>query len=309
MSNYHIPVLRDKTLSLLRPNQGGVFIDGTLGGGGHTAALAQALGTSGRVIALDRDADALSEAQRRFAAEKIENVSVRRATFADFPAVLRSLGVHSIAGILLDIGVSSHQFDAPRRGFTYRSSAPLDMRMDATQPLDAKTVLQSYTPERLEKVFREYGEVRNPGRMAKHICGYRETHALETTADFVALLNKEYGNISNKALSKVFQAIRIEVNDELGQLETVLENACDWLSPGGRIAVISYHSLEDRIVKNFFRAAAQNCICPQDIPLCQCGGNRARLRVITRKPVVPTPGEIADNVRARSAKLRVAERL
>ncbi|ERP31204.1 16S rRNA (cytosine(1402)-N(4))-methyltransferase RsmH [Chitinivibrio alkaliphilus] len=304
MSRYHTPVLLPECLELLDVASGGVFLDGTLGGGGHSLAMARAMGSEGMVIGIDRDEDALAEVSRRLKEEQIESVHLDKRCFKDFPETLHSLQISSVSGILLDLGVSSHQFDAGPRGFSYRMDAPLDMRMDRSSPLSAETVLSEYSQKQLGTILREYGEVRGAAKMADCICRYRKTMPVHTTGEFVSLLEQEYPRISPKALSKIFQALRIEVNDELAELRQVLEHSLHYLSPGGRIAVISYHSLEDRIVKNFIRSAEKSCHCPAHVPVCTCGGNNARMRALTRKPVVASSEEIARNSRARSAKLR-----
>ncbi|MGM0462756.1 MAG: 16S rRNA (cytosine(1402)-N(4))-methyltransferase RsmH [Fibrobacterota bacterium] len=308
-SNYHVPVLLEQTLEKLRVQDGGVFLDGTLGGAGHSIAMAKLVRDTGRVIGLDRDVDALLEARKRSEDEGVENLYIRQGSFGEMESVLHSLNVSSLQGILLDIGVSSHQIDEPDRGFSYRFDGVLDMRMNREQELSARTVLTEYEESRLEVVLREYGEVHGAAKMASGICRYRKTMNLVTTRDLVALLEKIYGSVSNKALSKIFQAVRIEVNDELGQLSAALQKGVDFLAPGGRIAVIAYHSLEDRMVKNYMRSASRNCICPSELPVCSCGGNRAILKSITKKPVIPAHEEIRRNPRARSARLRVAERI
>lgn len=308
MSEYHIPVLLDACLETLNVHSGGVFLDCTMGGGGHSSAMAKLVGSTGLVIGVDRDQDAIDEvlAHRSDVTASLQPVKVN---FGNFPYAMDKCGVSELDGILMDIGVSSHQFDAAERGFSYRFDAPLDMRMDRASGRSAADILNEESQDEIQRILRDYGEVRNSYRMATHICKARKKKLIETTGDFVSLLNEEYGDLKNSVLSKVFQAFRIEVNGELTELESALNHSLHTLKIGGRVAVISYHSLEDRIVKNFFREKSVDCICPSELPLCQCGGNNALLKVVTRKPILATDEEIGMNVRARSAKLRVAERI
>lgn len=308
MSEYHIPVLLDACLETLKVMPGGVFLDCTMGGGGHSSAMARIVGASGMVIGVDRDQDAINEvlANRDESTSSLHPVKVN---FGNFPYAMEQCGVAALDGILMDIGVSSHQFDAAERGFSYRFNAPLDMRMDRAGGRSAADILNEESQDEIQRILRDYGEVRNSYRMATHICKARKNKVIETTGDLVSLLNEEYGDLKNSVLSKVFQAFRIEVNGELDELESALNHSLKTLKIGGRVAVISYHSLEDRIVKSFFRRKSTACICPPELPMCQCGGDNAQLKVITRKPILATDEEISQNVRARSAKLRVAERI
>lgn len=308
MSEYHVPVLLDACLETLNVSPGGVFLDCTMGGGGHSSAMARLVGGEGLVIGVDRDQDAIDEvaANRDESTSSLHPVKVN---FGNFPFAMEQCGVTELDGILMDIGVSSHQFDAAERGFSYRYDAPLDMRMDRASGRSAADIINEDSPEEIQRILRDYGEVRNSYRMANHICKARKNRLVETTGDFVSLLNDEYGDLKNSVLSKVFQAFRIEVNGELDELESALAHSLDCLRVGGRVAVISYHSLEDRIVKNFFREKSLDCVCPPEFPLCQCGGKNAQLKIVTRKPILAKSDEVAQNVRARSAKLRVAERI
>jgi len=307
MSEYHVPVMLQECMDGMNVREGGVFLDLTMGGGGHFLHTASLVGETGTVIGIDRDIDAINEVARK--AEGLAcRVIIERTPFSGFPSALEEHGITGVDGILMDLGVSSHQFDDGARGFSYRADAKLDMRMDNRNTLTAEKIINEYSNEDLIRVLRDYGEVRNPQRMSKLICEKRDESAIVTTGQFVDILNKEYGNLKNGVLSKVFQAFRIEVNGELDELNTALEESVKWLNPGGRLAIMSYHSLEDRIVKQFYREKSVSCVCPPALPQCVCG-TIPTLKVITRKPIVSGRDELEVNVRARSAKLRVAERL
>ncbi len=307
MSDYHVPVMLEECMTGLNMREGATFLDCTMGGGGHFLHMAGCVGATGTVIGVDRDADAIAEVTEK-ASKYDANVIIERTPFSGFPAVFEKHQISNIDGVLMDLGVSSHQFDDGGRGFSYRADAPLDMRMDNRSALTAAVIVNEYDEERITQILRDYGEVKNPKRMSKLLCEKRDENEIVTTGQFVDILNEEYGNLKNGVLSKVFQAFRIEVNGELDELKSALESAVKWLKPGGRIAIMSYHSLEDRIVKQFYREKSIDCICPPEIIQCQCN-TIPELKVITRKPVVSGKDELEVNVRARSAKLRVAERL
>ncbi len=307
MSDYHIPVMLEECMDGLNMREGATFLDCTMGGGGHFLHMATRVGAAGTVVGVDRDADAINEVSVK-TSEYEANVIIERTPFSGFPSVLEKHNTGKIDGVLMDLGVSSHQFDEGGRGFSYRADAPLDMRMDNRSALTAAVIVNEYDEDEITRILREYGEVKNPKRMSKLLCEKREEKEISTTGEFVDILNEEYGNLKNGVLSKVFQAFRIAVNGELDELISALESAVEWLKPGGRIVIMSYHSLEDRIVKQFFRDKSVSCVCPPELLQCSCG-TVPTLKVITRKPVVATDEELELNVRSRSAKLRVAERV
>jgi 16S rRNA (cytosine1402-N4)-methyltransferase len=307
----HVSVLAGEVLELLAPRPGGIYLDGTLGGGGHARLLLEASAPDGRLIGLDRDPAALLAA-----AAQLEPFAARltlcRGSFADLDKHLAGLGIDRVDGILLDLGVSSHQLDTPERGFSFRDDGPLDMRMDPAQPLTAAGLLASAGAEELKRIFREYGEERWAGRIAREIVRVRSEAPLATTRQLAELVCRAVpgGYVPQRIhpATRVFQALRIAVNDELGALQRGLAAALRSLRPGGRLAVISFHSLEDRMVKQGFRAAAVTCTCPPRLPLCVCG-HRAAVKILTPRGVRPDAAEIIANPRARSAVLRGVERL
>ncbi|HEY3414696.1 MAG TPA: 16S rRNA (cytosine(1402)-N(4))-methyltransferase RsmH [Armatimonadota bacterium] len=309
VQGYHIPVLLAQCLDLLSIKPDGVYLDATLGGGGHARAILDRLGPGGRLIGVDRDADALECAKgwRDPYGDKFEAI---RASFAGLRQALGDPQEPFLDGVLFDLGVSSHQLDVAGRGFSFRAGGPLDMRMDARDAMTAEDIVRTWDADEIKDALRKYGEERYAGRIASAIV--RERDRIKTTADLAAVVKRAVpGQGASERIhpaTRTFQAFRILINDEMEALEQGLEQAVSLLRPGGRIVVISYHSLEDRIVKNAFREWSKGCICPPRMPLCRCG-HTATVKILTRKPVVPTDEEIRENPRARSAKARGAERL
>ena len=310
MEFQHTSVLLNETIDALRIRPDGIYADGTLGGGGHSYEICRRLSVGGRLIGFDRDAAAVEAAGKRLG-EFGERVTIIRDNYSEMAARITQLGIPSVDGILLDLGVSSYQLDDAERGFTYREDAPLDMRMDRRQELTAREVVNTWDITELTRILREYGEERFAGRIASRIGRERETHPIETTGELTRIVKEAIPAKARAAgrhpARRTFQAIRIEVNGELDVLRESLGGMIDLLSPGGRICVITFHSLEDRIVKDAFRKAEQPCICPPEFPVCVCG-RKPKGRVITRRPVIPGEEEMERNPRSKSAKLRVFER-
>lgn len=307
-SPYHTPVLLHEVLSLLLTDKGGVYVDGTLGGGGHALAILERLSPTGRLIGLDVDEDAIAAASRtlgKFGAQ----AELRQDNFCDLKKTLVGLRLETVTGVLLDLGVSSYQLDEPSKGFSFRGNETLDMRMDRRTPLDALRVVNEYDEQRLSEVLWKYGEERHSRRIAKGIARRRAKSTIQTTGDLTTILQEIVGErFLTKTLARVFQAIRIEVNNELENLKDALRDAMDVLQPQGRLVVISYHSLEDRIVKEAFRSAAATSL-PSGHKLLPDTILTPRMKVLTRKPVEASDAEVRQNPRARSAKLRAAEKL
>jgi 16S rRNA (cytosine1402-N4)-methyltransferase len=305
----HRPVLAGTVVDLLLPPlaRGGTFVDATLGRAGHALRVLDAAPAT-RLVGIDRDPDAL-EASRSVLSAHARRVTLVRDDFQDLTAVLERLGIAKVRGVLLDLGVSSPQLDAAHRGFGYRSDGPLDMRMDPGQRLSAHDVVNGYEEKDLARVISRYGEERFASRIARAIVRRRPIERTgelaEVVRDAIPAATRRTGGHPAK---RTFQAIRIEVNGEITRLERVLPQTVDVLDPGGRVVVISYHSLEDRVVKRFFNDRARGCVCPPDFPVCTCGAE-ATVKVLNRRPIVPTEDEKTQNPRARSAKLRAAERL
>jgi 16S rRNA (cytosine1402-N4)-methyltransferase len=307
----HVSVMPGEVLELLAPRPGGIYLDGTLGGGGHARLILEASSPDGRLVGLDRDPAALAAAAARLA-DFGERVTLCRGSFAGLDEQLAGLGIDLVDGILLDLGVSSHQLDTPERGFSFRENGPLDMRMDPAQPESAADLLASHDAEELKRIFREYGEERWAGRIAREIVRSRAETPLHTTRQLAELVCRSVpgGHVPQRIhpATRVFQALRIAVNGELTALATGLTAALSHLRPGGRLAVISFHSLEDRLVKQQFRAAASACSCPPRLPVCVCGRKPA-VKILTSRGVRPGEAEIVANPRARSAVLRAIEKL
>ena len=305
----HLPVMPKEALEGLNVRPGGIYVDATLGGGGHTSGILEKLG-DGILIAFDLDENALKNARARFPGES--RLRLVNDNFKNMPYVLDEMGIGAIDGVIFDLGISSPQIDDPKRGFSYMHDAALDMRMDTNQSLDAYKVVNEYSMDELIKIFREYGEERAAYSIAKDIVDSRRIKPIETTFELVKIIKRHYpknpAHRSGHPAKRVFQALRIEVNGELTGLAEAVESAALRLKKGGRIAVITFHSLEDRIVKNVFKELEKDCICPPNIPVCVCG-KRKEIEILTKKPLVAGEDELASNPRAASAKLRIAERV
>jgi 16S rRNA (cytosine1402-N4)-methyltransferase len=304
----HEPVLRERVGEYLLPSldQGGTVVDATLGRGGHALAILEAA-PAARLIGIDRDPEALDASRANLAAYS-DRIVLVRDDFKNLATVLERLGIETVRGVLLDLGVSSPQLDEAHRGFSFRHDGPLDMRMDPSQRFSASDVVNGYTESDLERVIRTLGEERFARRVARAIIAARPIQGTARLADIVKeAIPAATRRTGGHPARRTFQALRLEVNGELPALESVLPQAVEALEPGGRLAVLSYHSLEDRRVKQAFRADARGCVCPPDFPICVCGA-KARLRLVTRKSVTPSAEEIERNPRAKSARLRVAER-
>ena len=305
----HKPVLLHETIDSLRVKPDGIYVDGTLGGGGHAYELCSRLGPQGRLIGIDQDEDAIAAATERLAPYQ-DQVTVVRSNYEQMDEVLDQLGIGKVDGIYLDLGVSSFQFDTAERGFSYREDAPLDMRMDRRQELTAADVVGSYEEEELVRIIRDYGEEKFARQIARQIVRHRQEAPITTTGELAEII-KEAIPLKMRAVGghparRTFQALRIEVNRELEVLEESIDRMIGRLKPGGRLSIITFHSLEDRIVKTRFRENENPCICPPDFPVCMCG-RKSKGKIITRRPVVPTAEEIEENKRCRSAKLRTFE--
>ncbi|WP_422444208.1 16S rRNA (cytosine(1402)-N(4))-methyltransferase RsmH [Thermoanaerobacterium sp. DL9XJH110] len=311
MAYYHESVLLNESIDILAPKPGGVYIDATLGGGGHFKKILEKIGNSGLVIGIDQDEDAILNAYKQFS-DHAGNVKFVHDNFKNLNNIIKDLGIEGIDGIIFDLGVSSHQLDEESRGFSYMKDAPLDMRMDRRLTTTAKDVINQMPQKELKKIIREYGEEPWAGRIAEFICERRKKEIIETTGQLVEIIKDAIPARARRKgphpARRTFQALRIYVNDELNLLRSSIIDAAGLLNPGGRICVITFHSLEDRIVKNTFKELATDCICPKDVPICTCN-KRKVLKILTSKPVYPSKEEIQKNLRARSAKLRAAEKL
>lgn len=306
---YHKPVLLKEVVQQLQPRSGGLYVDCTVGGGGHAAEILRACAPDGQLIGLDWDEEAMTASRERLS-EFGARVQLVRANFTEMERVLMSLGATTVDGMLFDLGVSSRQFDEPSRGFSFQREGPLDMRMSRQLAATARDVLRAASLEELAGIFHKYGEERRARAIAREIVREREHTPLETTQQLARLVERVLGPKRGQThpATRVFQALRIHVNTELENLRFGLEAATQFLKSGARVGVISFHSLEDRIVKRFFVEMSTGCVCPPEFPACVCH-RKKQLRVITRKPIAPAEAEIHANPRARSAKLRVAEKL
>ena len=311
MAFVHKSVLLQETIDALQVKPDGVYVDGTLGGGGHSYEICRRLGPLGRLVGIDQDEAAILAAGERLRAFG-EQVTLVRDNYVNFAEVLNRLGVGEVDGILLDIGVSSYQIDTASRGFSYKEDGPLDMRMDTRSHLTAGDIVNGYEERELFHVIRDYGEDPFAKNIAKHIVKAREQSPIETTGRLSEIIRQavpaRVRNAGGHPAKRTFQALRIECNRELAVLEASLDEMIARLKPNGRLAVITFHSLEDRIVKNKFRENENPCVCPPDFPVCVCG-RKSRGRVITRKPVIPTKEEYEENKRAKSSKLRIFEHI
>ena len=308
MEFHHISVLLNECIDNLNIRPDGVYVDGTMGGGGHSLEIAKRL-TTGRLICIDQDPNAHEAAGKRLAEYK-DRITFVRDNFGNIANILDSLGIEKIDGMLLDIGVSSHQLDEAERGFSYQQDAPLDMRMNPDRPFSAYDVVNGYDEDELDRVIFAYGEERWARRIAQFIVKEREAKPIETTGELVDIIKKAVPKGARKdgphPAKRTFQAIRIEVNGELEVLQRAIDDVAARLAVGGRLCIITFHSLEDRIVKEAFRKQENPCICPPQFPVCVCG-KKPLGRVITRKPILPSKEELEENPRSRSAKLRVLE--
>jgi 16S rRNA (cytosine1402-N4)-methyltransferase len=308
----HVSVLLDECMKALSPERGGIFVDCTAGGGGHSSAIAEALPEGSRLICLDQDDEAIATCRERLSQYGGKCI-VYKSNFSDISAVLDDLGIERIDGALWDLGVSSHQLDDPSRGFSYMNDAPLDMRMDSSGAMSAHDVVNGYDERELFRVISEYGEEKFASRIAKNIVSYRENKEIETTLELADIIKNSIPVAARKKeaqhpAKRTFQAIRIEVNAELAVIKPSIEAAISRMAPGGRAAVITFHSGEDRIVKQTFAHLADPCECPRDFPVCVCG-KKPQIKLLYKKPVLPSEEELRENPRSRSAKLRAAEKI
>lgn len=312
MAAFHQPVLLEEALALLNCHSGGIYVDGTVGGGGHARAILERTSPDGLIVGIDRDGEALQEASRVLAPFG-NRVFLVNGSFADLRDILAIRGIGPVQGILLDLGVSSHQLDTPERGFSFSLEGPLDMRMDPSSGPSARDLIRNAREDELARIFRDFGEERFARRIARAIVERRRREPIDATVDLAALIARVVPGGAREErrihpATRVFQALRIAVNRELDHLERGLREGIEALAPGGRMAVISFHSLEDRLVKETFRSWEKTCTCPPGVPVCTCRVE-AKARVLTRKPLRPRPEEAESNPRARSARLRAAARI
>lgn len=311
MEFVHKPVLLNECIENLNIKPDGIYLDGTLGGAGHSLEISKLLNEKGTLIGIDRDVTAINVSSSRLS-NVAPTVNLVNDNYKNIKDVLFNLGIKGVDGILLDLGVSSYQLDTPERGFSYRYDAPLDMRMNTNDKLTAKDVVNQYTKEELIRIFRDYGEEKWAVRIADFIINKRKEKPIETTFELTDVIKSAIPAGARAdgghPAKRVFQAIRIEVNGEIESLKNAIVDAIDSLNPKGRICIISFHSLEDRIVKEVFNDAAKGCVCPPDFPKCVCNKKKV-VNILSKKPIISTEDELADNLRAHSAKLRVAEKI
>ena len=304
----HISVLLNQCINGLNIKEDGIYVDGTLGGAGHSSEILKKLSSNGTLIGIDRDEEALSVVKERL--KEYKNVIYVHGNHDDIKEILTDLNICKVDGILLDLGVSSYQLDEAERGFSYTKDAPLDMSMDKTNDLTAEYIVNNYTQEKLFQIIYEYSEEKFSKSIAKKICEYRKNKEIKTTKELAEIIESAIPGFAKKdghPAKRTFQAIRIEVNDEIRPLYNTIRNCIDVLNPGGRLCVITFHSLEDRAVKDAFVDAQGKCTCPSDLPYCVCG-YKSLGKILTKKPILPTQDEITNNSRAKSAKLRIFER-
>lgn len=307
----HYSVLRDETIEELNIKPDGIYVDGTLGGAGHSIEICKRLSEKGRLIGIDQDSDAIAAASERLK-DYMDRVTIVRSNYSDMKNVIHNLGIDKVDGIVLDLGVSSFQLDTPERGFTYRvEDAPLDMRMDDRQAITARDIVNDYSEMELFRIIRDYGEDKFAKNIAKHIVQARANKPIETTGELneiiKAAIPSKVRATGGHPSKRTYQAIRIELNHELDVLQDNLDDMIDLLNDEGRICIITFHSLEDRIVKSNFKKNENPCTCPSNFPVCVCG-NKSKGHVITRKPILPSEKELEENSRSKSAKLRVFEK-
>ena len=304
---FHTPVMVEEVVQELVANPRGIYLDATVGGGGHSKAILQALDTEGFLAAVDRDAEAVQKA-RQSLGKLADRAVILRGNFAELECLLKNQAIRELHGVLFDLGVSSHQIDAPDRGFSYRQNGPLDMRMDTRQEVSASALIARSSEAELGWIIKQFGEERKARQIARSICRGRTYKGIETTAELRAAVEAARPQNLTKTLARVFQAFRIAVNDELGQLEKGVETAINFLASGGRLAVIAYHSLEDRLVKTKLTELVRGCTCPREFPHCICG-KKPTFRKVGSKARRPSADEVEVNPRARSARLRIYEKL
>ena len=305
----HKSVLLDETIEGLEIKPDGIYVDGTMGGAGHSSVILSRLGANGRLVCIDQDEDAIRTGTQRIGSD--ERVTIVRSNYCNISQVLEDLGLGSVDGILLDLGVSSYQFDEAERGFSYRFDSPLDMRMDRRQTLTAKDIVNNYSEKELFRIIKTYGEEQFAQNIAKHIVLARQRGEINTTFELNEIIKASIPakkRMNGHPSKKTYQALRIECNRELEVLKDSLDTMIELLNPGGRLCIITFHSLEDRIVKLAMKDAENPCTCPPEFPVCVCG-KKSKGRVVTRKPIVPTEEELRENSRSASAKLRIFEKL
>ena len=306
----HKSVLLQETIEGLMIKPEGTYVDGTLGGAGHSSVIASKLNSLGRLVGFDQDEDAIKASTEKL--KGYDNVTIVRSNYRNMKEELNNLGINKVDGIMLDLGVSSYQLDTIERGFSYKEEAPLDMRMDNRNEMTARDIVNNYSQGDLFRIIRDYGEDKFAANIAKHIVTYRENKPIETTTELAeivkAAIPMKFRKQGGHPAKQTFQAIRIELNGELTVLKESLMEMIDMLNPGGRICIITFHSLEDRIVKNIFKDAEDPCTCPKNFPVCVCG-NKSKGKIITRKPIVPSEEELEYNPRSKSSKLRIFERI
>lgn len=309
----HKPIMLKECIEFLNIRPDGTYVDGTIGGAGHSSEILKRLGANGLLIGMDQDANAVRAAEKKLSGIDTKgSFVIEHTNFENIREVIKKHKRDSVDGVLLDLGVSSHQLDEGERGFSYQHDAPLDMRMNRENPLDARTLVNTWSQKELTRIISDYGEEKWASRIADFIVMSREKKEIETTGELEEIIKAAIPAAARRTgphpAKRTFQAIRIAVNRELEVLENLLKDVADILSPGGRVVIITFHSLEDRIVKSAFKELAQGCICPKDLPQCVCGV-KPKVKIITRKPVTPSEDELQKNPRARSSKLRVAEKL